>query len=264
MKFRYILILLSSLWLHKAQAQDTLAIANVQQITCMSIDAKGNYFIADNQNSLLKYNAAGELITNVNIKSYGVISHIDCSNPFELYVFYQEQNIIVFYDNMLNLRGEIRLNDHYFNNVSCIARSFDNNIWLIDLSEYKLLKIDKKGKILLETPYLNNILGSEIAPYKIWEYKNKVLIADSLMGIHQLDMNGTYTTTYYFSGATSACSRNDALYVLRADSMFRYHIVLSEPVVLYPNMPIQSTIICHQNRLFTFQENKIISYPADL
>ena len=113
MKFRYILILLSSLWLHKAQAQDTLAIANVQQITCMSIDAKGNYFIADNQNSF-----SNTMTWRTDYQcEYKVVWRYfsyDCSNPFELYVFYQEQNIIVFYDNMLNLRGEIRLNDSLF------------------------------------------------------------------------------------------------------------------------------------------------------
>ena len=79
------------------KSQDTLALKNLKNITCLSIDAKGNKYLSDDSYTLYKYNVNNKLITNVNNKSYGNITSIDCSNPFEIYVFYKDQNIIVFF-----------------------------------------------------------------------------------------------------------------------------------------------------------------------
>ena len=136
-KLNYIIISLSILSSFKVKGQDTLTLNNLKNISCLSIDAKGNKYISDDLLTLYKYGPNNKLITNVNNKSYGNITSIDCSNPFEIYVFYKDQNILVFFDNMLNIRGEVRLNDFQMNNVTCVSRSYDNHIWLIDMSENK-------------------------------------------------------------------------------------------------------------------------------
>ncbi|MDB4162136.1 hypothetical protein N9772_07200 [Bacteroidia bacterium] len=233
----YILITISILASTLSLAQDTLSFPAVKNITAFAIDAKGNQYVSDNSLTLYKFDAAGKRITNVNIKSYGDITSIDCTNPFELYVYYQDQNIIVFYDNMLNQRGELRLNDLYFNNVACIARSFDNNIWLVDLSRYKLLKINKKGEELAESPFLNNILGHTFHPTRLWEENNNVYIVDTSNGIHQFDMYATFATTYFHPGITDAFSLGDRFVLKQGSRLFAYHKLLRNPVELKVAVP---------------------------
>ena len=79
---RYILITISCILAGRISAQDTILLQNINTIVCMSIDSKGNIFAADNNFTLYKYDTKGKLITNVNIKSYGEITSIDCTNPF--------------------------------------------------------------------------------------------------------------------------------------------------------------------------------------
>ena len=210
---RYILIIINIVVGVQLSAQDTLTLTDVKDVTSFEMDLKGNIFVADQSLTLFKYSSEGKLLTNVSIKSYGPLTSIDCSNPFEIYTFHKDQNIIVFYDNMLNLRGELRLNDYFYNNVSCVARSFDNQIWVMDLSQFKLIKINKQGEVLAESPYLNNVLGNDLNTFKIWEFGNMVYVADSLVGIYEFDMYATYNSTYYLSGISEAESYPGGFYL---------------------------------------------------
>ena len=246
----YILITTSILTSVVTFAQDTLSFPEVNTITSFAMDAKGNQYISDNSLTLYKFDAAGKRVTNVNIKAYGDITSIDCSNPFELYVYYHDQNIIVFYDNMLNQRGEIRLNDLYYNNVSCVARSFDNNIWIVDLSQYKLLKINKKGEVLAESPFLNNILGQTFNPTKLWEENNNVYIVDTSNGIHQFDMYATFATTYFHPGITDAFSLGDRFVLKQGTHLLAYHKLLRNPVEL--NITVPSAGILTYSKAFVY------------
>ncbi|PCJ66058.1 MAG: hypothetical protein COA58_08265 [Bacteroidetes bacterium] len=261
--FRYILITISWFTAIQAVAQDTLILTEVEAISCFDVDVKGNYFVADKAFTLFKYDVKGKLITNVNIKSYGELTSIDCSNPFEIYAFYQDQNIIVFYDNMLNVRGELRLNDYYFNNVSCISRSFDNNIWIVDLSQYKLLKINKKGEIIAESPFLNNVLNQELNTYKIWDINNSVYIADSLVGVYQFDIYATYSKTYYIKNTKAVSSTKGMLFFKQEEKLISYNKLLREPLTIHSNLPKNTSFSFYQNKLTYFTKNKIISYPTE-
>jgi len=165
----------------------------------------------------------------------------------------------VFYDNMLNVRGEIRLNDHYLNNVSCIARSFDNNLWVVDLSQYKLLKINKKGEILSESPYLNNILDKELNIYTMWEYNNEVYLADSLVGIYVFDMYATYITTHYITNHTASIGKGQNIYFSINGMLMQYHTILRNVVNTQQVIPADTSFYLYNNRLYYYHKNTVIT-----
>jgi hypothetical protein len=259
-KFRYILITISFLLGMPIMAQDTLILKEVRETTCLEMDVKGNIFVADQSLTLYKYSLEGTLITNVSIKSYGELTSIDCSNPFEIYTFHKDQNIIVFYDNMLNVRGELRLNEHFFTNVSCIARSFDNQIWILDLSVFKLLKLNKSGEVLAESPYLNNVLGGDLNTFKIWEYNNMVYVADSVVGIYEFDMYATYSTTYYIAHVTAAESYPGGFYLSCQNQLWAYQMLAREPRNLKVALPQVTYFTTANRKMYYLYQNKIISY----
>ncbi len=261
--FRYILTTISLAVVLALAAQDTLPLAGVGTISCFDIDVKGNIWVADDSYTLYKYSPSGKQITNVNIKSYGKITSIDCSNPFEIYVFCKDVGIIVFYDNMLNLKGEVRLGNHYLSNTICITRSYDNHIWLLDMSEYKLLKINKKGEIMAESFSLNNMLGEALHPYKIWEENNNVYIADSLVGIHQFDIYATYTSTHHFKNNSAVAMGESNLFFNQNKKLVRYHMMMRMPLETSLVLPANTSFVVVQNKLYFSDDNKIISYPTE-
>ena len=68
MKLSYILLTLNLFGALLANSQDTLVLRNIKNITCMSIDAKGNKYLSDDAHTLYKYSSDHKLITNVNNK----------------------------------------------------------------------------------------------------------------------------------------------------------------------------------------------------
>lgn len=259
MKLNYIILILSVFSAFIAKGQDTLTLKKIKNISCMSVDAKGNKYISDDLLTLYKYDVDNNLKTNVNNKSYGNITSIDCSNPFEIYVFYKDQNIIVFYDNMLNIRGEIRLNEFQLNNVSCISRSYDNHIWLIDMSENKLLKISKSGERLTESNYLNSISSKEINPYKIWEIDGQIYVADSTIGVLTFDIYTTLDRIFYTPNFSSITSTPDNLYYNQNGALVRYNKLLRMPVITNNIIPSNARLAIDIDNLYYYYGNKIIS-----
>ena len=257
---RYILILSLGLLAMQSLGQDTLALAGVKDISVFNVDAKGNIFVADKEHTLYKYDANGKLLMNVNIKAYGEIYSIDCSNPFEIYVFHKEQNIVVFYDNMLNIRGSIHLNDYYFN-TACVARSFDNNIWILDLTQFKLLKINKQGDILAESPYLNNTLTQSLQVYKVWEHNNDVYLADSNAGIFTFDMYATFRNSYYIENLENACHIKSEMALIKNGQIQRYNELLLIPVPLKVRVENPTTFEYQAGRLYYALGSSIVRFP---
>ncbi len=194
-------------------------------INCMTVDAKGNYYIADQKNTLYKYDKSGNLITRVNSKLYGTVYSIDCSNPFELYVHYKDQNKVVFLDNMLNQRGELDLSSFGYGNISAIARTFDNQLWLFNATEFELMKVSKAGEILSRSGQLSAFVSSGLSPYSIKESGNQVYLADSSAGILIFDMFATYSKTVALYGSTAFDVNGNQLLLQKSNhSVFIYNM----------------------------------------
>ncbi|MBR9861533.1 hypothetical protein GYB22_12480 [bacterium] len=221
------LILLSSLFLTsiRSNAYDTLHLKDIKTITAFSADAKGNLYVADGKNTLYKLNSKGKVITNVNTKVYGTISSIDCSNPFELYIYYSAQNILVYYDNMLNIRGETRFNSMGFNTISAVARSFDNGIWVYDYSDFQLKKLNKEGEVQSSSGNLSRFTSGQISPYKIIDFKNQIYLADSNVGIMVFDIFGTYIKTLPILNSTDFTVSDSAIHSLQHKAVLSYNFI---------------------------------------
>jgi hypothetical protein len=241
-------------------AQDTIPIRGVNQITALAVDAKQNMFIADDGFTLYKADANGEILTNVNTKIYGAITKIDCTNPFEIYTYHTDQNVVVFYDNMLNIRGQLRLNDHYFNNISCIARSFDNGIWLFDLSEFRLLKIDKAGQIVNSSNNLINVTGKQLKVFDIQELGNNVYLVDSALGVLKFDFFATYSTTYYIEGLQSAAINPLGFWASTNNTTLQYYFI-DRGYDIVEIMLNEGGVAAYQNKtLYTFFKSSVIRF----
>lgn len=219
-------ILISGLILVSTElkAVDSLRFAGLGDIQTFAIDNKLNYFIADKANSLIKYGENQKEITRVNTKLNGKIFSIDCSNPFEIYVYHKEQNILVFYDNMLNHRGQMNFNSLGYENIACVSRSFDNGLWLFDYDEFEIKKLDKEGKLQLSSGNLINFTTAPLNPYAIVEHDNKVFLADSTAGILVFDLFGTYIKTIPILHTTAISFHNGVMISGTKNTLISYNL----------------------------------------
>ncbi len=175
---------------------DTLTIVDtivVMQDSKITTDNLGNLFIISPANDIEKYDKNGHKMATANFKVLGNITSIDASNPFEIYIFYRDQNRILFLDNMLNLRGEADLESIGISQIACIGRSGDNQIWILDMGDLKLKKYSKDLKLILESATLNTLPYMEsINPEKLLDINNAVLLLNN-GSIYEFDIFANYT-----------------------------------------------------------------------
>ena len=143
----------------------------------ISSDNLENLFIVTPTNDIIKYDKDGKKTATANFKVLGDITSIDVTNPFEIYVFYRDQNKIIFLDNLLNIRGECDMESIGVSQIACIGRSADNQIWLFDVADLKLKKYSKDLKLIIESASFNTFnIGADVYPTIIKDINTSVFI----------------------------------------------------------------------------------------
>lgn len=155
-------------------------------------DNLGNVFLVQSDNSIEKYGADGERDAVVNFKIYGSLSQLDVSNPFEIYCYYADQQVLLILDNLLNVRAEIDMTDISTGEVSAAARSFDNGIWYFDASSMKLLKATKNLVTQIEGVPMATWTNEVWKPTQLLDNEKNIFVHDSSNGICLFDVFGNY------------------------------------------------------------------------
>lgn len=174
------------------------------QSKLLQTDQLGNIYVVDASERLLKYNASGLLLSTLNYTYSGSISSVDVSNPMEIFLFYRELNTIILLDNNLAFRGKINLQDWGIVQASCIARSYENGIWVFDAGDLQLKKFTRDGKLLQSSGNVLEFAGNDkINPLICIDNGNRVIISDTSNGIFLFDVFAGFIKKIPVSGLKS-------------------------------------------------------------
>jgi len=242
--------------------------SNFHLLKSISIEAKdietdklGNLYVITKTNQLYKYTPNGELLGTLNYKYLGNISSIDASNPLEVYVFYKEQNEVLFLDNTLAYRGEIILTDYGIAQPSAVARTFDNGVWIFDQSDLQLKKISKSGELQQQSGNIKQIVNGNISPFFISENGDRVFVNDSTVGIMVFNVFASYIKTIPVKGSTSFKVIDDKIFFNRAGNLFSYDIKnYSENSFGLPDSTGIRDISIERERLYLLKQNSVDIY----
>lgn len=185
-------------------------------------DNLGNLFLVQKDNSIEKYNAQGQKTSLANFKIYGNLSQLDVSNPFEIYAYYHDQQILLILDNQLSLRAEIDMTEVSTGEVSAAARSFDNGIWYFDASSMKLLKANKKLEHKIEGAPMGTWTRETWNPQQILDNEKNVFLHDSIRGICIYDVFGNYYKTLEFKGLNDIQVKKNTVIYFTENRLLRY------------------------------------------
>lgn len=159
-------------------------------------DRVGNIYVVSNTNQLYKYDANGKLLSTLNYAYQGNITHIDASNPLELYLFYREMNSVIFLDNNLAYRGELNLSDAGITQASAIARSYNNTLWVFDQGDLQLKNLNKDGGLIQASGNVLQFAKSKnLNPSLIIDNGSRVYVNDSTEGVLVFDVFANYIKT---------------------------------------------------------------------
>ena len=188
----------------------------------MTTDNLGTLYLTKEDQSIEKYDATGKIQKQVNHKVYGKLYSMDATNPFEIYLYYRDMGKVVFTDNQLSIRGEIDLNTQLLM-PSALARSFDNGLWIFDLSDMELKKFSKN---MVLSQHSGNILRvgdrKSFEIREIEDQETKVYLNNTEAGILVFDNFANYLKTLPFPELEAWQVHQDVLYFKKEGQLHRY------------------------------------------
>ena len=194
------------------------------QFKFFTTDKLGNVFVLTQKNDIQKFDKKGKKLTEANFKVMGDATMIDAGNPLEIYVFYKDQNKLVYFDNMLNYRGETDLYKTLgVNNIQAVCRSYDNGFWFFDPDNFKLKKADKLGSLQSESINLANIADTILTPQMLLDDGKFVYLKTNNDRLLVFDILGNYIKTIPLEKFTSFQVREEKIVYSTSKDLFVYN-----------------------------------------
>jgi DNA-dependent RNA polymerase auxiliary subunit epsilon len=193
----------------------------VPNLHLVCTDNLGQVFTANTSNDLVKYDKDFKVLATANYKSLGPIRNVDVSNPFEIYVFFKEQNKVLYFDNLLNVKGQTDLEEGGYFLLNTVARSFDNKLWIFDLNDLKLKKIRKDLSVELSSGNVREFAKNEnFNPEYIAEINKQVVLFNKNSGLYLFDNFANFQRFVPLPSAEQVVVWQGRLYYLEKNKIY--------------------------------------------
>lgn len=224
-------------------------------------DNLGNLYIVTQTNQLYKYGRNGTLTGTLNYNYTGNISQIDASNPMQIYLFYRELNKVILLDNNLAFRGEVDLNKAGIIQAGAMARAYDNNIWVFDLADLQLKKVNRKNEIEQSSGNIRQyVTGNPYIP-NIFDNNDRVFVTDTTNGILVFDLFGSYLKTIPITGISTPKVLDKYLFFYRNGQLNRYNwIAAQQSAYALPDTSRVINISVEKERLYLQKQDSVFIY----
>ncbi len=227
----------------------------------LQTDRLGNLYLVSQTNQLYKYSVEGKLLSTLNYKYLGNITSVDASNPLEIYVFYKELNLVVFLDNNLAYRGEMRLNDVGIGQSAAIARSYDNGIWVFDLADLQLKRMTKDGQNLQTSGNIRQYIANNSSVINMYDNNERVFVNDSANGILVFDVFASYIKTLPIKGCTEIKVIGEELFYEQHHQLYKYELKTFRTLVYnIPEASLVKDVSIEKERLYLLKKGEVSIY----
>lgn len=178
--------------LTKVSAQPVLKhrVALEYKPTAVSIDRSARVYIADQNGSVHKFDANGELLVTYSPERPGNIKSIEASSTLNVLLFYEDLQEYRFLDRFLTLTSTTAFSPDIF--ASLVTGSADNNLWIFDDSDFNLKKININYNELEIISPLINIVKPDFYGNALKEYQHLIFLSDMHTGVYVFDNLGNY------------------------------------------------------------------------
>ena len=199
-----------------------------ENIVDIKIDNLNNIYILTKENKVVKYSDSFEKQYEYSNNLIGEIKSIDATNPQKILCFIKDFNRILVLDNTLAEINKIDLSTSNYLDISAIARSNDNRIWLFDPINQVLVKVNDLLEVQYESNRLSDLNLGMIDPVCLKERENKVAMSDPEIGILIFDNFGQFLKLIPEKGVESFQMFGEYLFFSQNKKHYQYHIVRYE------------------------------------
>lgn len=179
-----------------------------------SIDRIGNVYVVDNTGQLFRYNPKGKQQLDYSPPIPAEITLMESWQGLRIFLFFRDLQEYSFLDRFLtNQQGNYNFTNVGF--VEMAAPSYDNNIWLIDQTDFSLKKYGVfQNETLSSTPFDLLLNPDQYEITFIKEYHNKIYVSDKNSGILLFDNFGNFIRKYDLPGIDFFNFYDDNIYFI--------------------------------------------------
>ncbi len=207
------------------QATDSFRLIKTFQVeaTDFTVDNLGNVYLLLTNGRLKKVSDKGDSIAVFNeVRRYGKVQTIDVSNPLKVLLYYKEFGTILVLDRFLNIRHTIDLRRLGMFQVSVIAQSYDNNIWLYDELDSRIKRIADDGRLIDQFNDFRMIFDTVPRPHFIVDHNKSLYLYDPTKGVYIFDYYGTFRNRVTFTGWIDFTVINKTVYGRDTANLYSY------------------------------------------
>jgi hypothetical protein len=186
------------------------------EIVAFSQDRTGNIFLTFKGGAITKYGPSLDSLISFSAEKLGDISLLEAWHGFQIFAFYPEFQEFVLFDRFLTRDTRFPLSQSSENYVDVCTISSDQNLWVFEENQLRLLKLNLNIRTIdIDVPLEFVLDANEHNITFLREYQNLVFIVDEYSGIYVLDNLGNFLRKIDAAGIKNCSFKGEHLFYLQ-------------------------------------------------
>lgn len=225
LRFCCLLLLLAGARISFAQQLHLVQSIPVSRPQTVSIDRLEQVYVSDQHHNLYKFSPLGERLFTFSPARQGRLALVEAWNPVKTLLFYDDRQQVVLLDRFLTPMTSLRLADLTDGLIRLATLAGDEQLWVLNESDFRLEKIDPRyPDSRLSTP-LNQVLENGQYDFRLLrEYQNQLYLLDRTSGIYIFDNMGNYKKRLPVKGLAYLGFKGDEGYYLKNGQLVFFHL----------------------------------------
>jgi len=263
MKMAAICLLTVLLWLNSGPGEKLQFVRStgIDSPTKVSVDRAGNIYVADRTGTLLLFGPDGKKKLDYSPPHPAGITLLEAWQGLRIFLFFRDMQQYAFLDRFLaNQQGNYDFANIGF--VEMAAPSYDNNVWLIDQTDFSMKKYGVFQQATLSATPFDLLLDPEHYEISfIKEYQNKVFVGDKNSGILLFDNLGNFIRKYDQPGISEFNFFENKIYFIDKNRILLIDLYDdSRQIIPLPPAKNYRHLIIYEKRYYLFDENGMDIY----
>ena len=259
--FGLLILLLFPIFL-SAQTLQLKQTLPVNKPGAVSLDRLFNIYFSDQKNNIYQVSPDGKLVRTYSPPTQAHVALLEAWNLVRILAFYDDRQQITLLDRFLTPLASTRLSEIVNGNIRLATLASNDQIWLLNESDFSLVKVDVQRPEALSRTQLNQILPDARTDFRFMrEYQNNLYLIDRLAGIYIFDNLGTYKKKIPVTGLTFLGFKGDEAYYLKNDQLTFFNLyTLEERQIALPPAPHYNQVLVGNNTVYLFSDTTLDMY----
>jgi hypothetical protein len=226
------------------------------------LDQLNNLYVVK-KGQVLKFDPDGVELNRFSDKRIGETVLLDVNNPMKVLLYSADQMMLYTLDSRLGELSE-RINwfESGYEQISLVATSHSNGMWLYDPINFVLIRLNEKLEEQARSLSLSQLLRQELNPTDLIEVNNKVYLTDPNHGVMEFDVFGNYLRNIPIQGIDRLVVNDNRLFYTENQKLEAFN--LYDGTIEHVEVPIekQETFATNRNRVLVTRQGSVIIYQA--